>query len=66
MSRALARPRLSTNAWPRSMLAGRSRSGRFFVACGAALGSFSGWRFSRMEAIRQVREVKTGGLEKRR
>ena len=66
MSRAFASPKLSTHFCPRTTSAGFSLSGRFLVGCSGWLWSFRGWRCSRMEAIRHVRELNTEGVEYRR
>lgn len=66
MSLALARPRLSTNFWPSTRSAFLVLSGLFLVGCSGCDGSTSGCRCSRIDAIRHVLELKTGGLEVRR
>lgn len=66
ISRALAKPRSSTYFWPLATSAGWFLSGRFFVGCSGWEGSRSGCRWSKTEAILQVREQKTGGLACRR
>ena len=50
----------------RATSAGWSLSGRFLVARSGWEVSLRGWQCSRMEAMGQVRELKTGGLELRR
>jgi len=65
-SRTLARHSSSTYRCPRSIEAGWFLSGRFLVACSGLVGSFKGYRCSRIDAIRQVRDVNTGGFENRR
>jgi hypothetical protein len=66
MSRALAIPSDSTQCWPRSTDAGLVVSGRFLVECSGDEGSSRGCLWAKMEAMRQVRLEKIGGLEVRR
>src|SRR4051812_9489292 len=66
ISRALARPSASTNFSPSLESGSCDLSGLFFVECSGNDGSAKGWRWSRMEARRQVRELKTEGFAERR